>query len=150
MDNLKELLEKELNNLKEQGLAPKYEHAGVYSISIKDKVVYVGKSRDMLQRIASHILHIKYESEDNSNKYRVLRGAKNRGIAIRFDVLYYADELENIDDIIGEQEARLIRQLRPALNYQLPLLENYHKYEVNKKAKTITLDEILGKKIFEF
>lgn len=30
----------------------KYEHAGIYSISIDDKLVYIGKSNNMLKRIA--------------------------------------------------------------------------------------------------
>jgi hypothetical protein len=38
--------------LKGKGLAPKYEHAGIYSISVDDTLVYIGKSHNMLMRIA--------------------------------------------------------------------------------------------------
>lgn len=30
----------------------KYKHPGIYSISIEDKLVYIGKSADMLYRLA--------------------------------------------------------------------------------------------------
>ena len=37
---------------KQRGLCKKYEHAGIYSISIDDKLVYIGKSHNMLKRLA--------------------------------------------------------------------------------------------------
>ena len=40
------------NWLKRKGLAGKYEHAGIYCIKIDDKIVYIGKSGNMLRRIA--------------------------------------------------------------------------------------------------
>ena len=41
---------------------------------------------------------------DKSNKYRVLRQAKNRGITIQFDTTYYSSAIgeQNIKDDIGE------------------------------------------------
>jgi predicted GIY-YIG superfamily endonuclease len=45
----------------------------VYSISIEDKLVYIGKAKDMLIRIANHLREI--EENQKSNKYRVLRQA---------------------------------------------------------------------------
>lgn len=38
--------------LKRNGYADKYDHAGIYSISIGDQLVYIGKSRNMLRRLA--------------------------------------------------------------------------------------------------
>ena len=38
--------------LKRKGLADKYEHAGIYCIKIDDDIVYIGKSTNMLRRIA--------------------------------------------------------------------------------------------------
>ena len=38
--------------LKRKGLAGKYEHAGIYCIKIDDKIVYIGKSSNMLRRVA--------------------------------------------------------------------------------------------------
>ena len=40
------------NFLKRKGYDKKYEHAGIYSISIDDKLVYIGKSHNMLRRVA--------------------------------------------------------------------------------------------------
>ena len=38
--------------LKRKGLANKYEHAGIYCIKIDDDIVYIGKSHNMLMRVA--------------------------------------------------------------------------------------------------
>jgi hypothetical protein len=40
------------NWLKEKGLSAKYERAGIYCIQIDNKIVYIGKSANMLRRIA--------------------------------------------------------------------------------------------------
>ena len=37
---------------KQIGLRNKYEYAGIYSISLGDELVYIGKSYNMLKRIA--------------------------------------------------------------------------------------------------
>ena len=38
--------------MKRNGLADKYEHAGIYCIKIDSMIVYIGKSVNMLRRIA--------------------------------------------------------------------------------------------------
>lgn len=38
--------------LTRKGLARKYEHAGIYCIKLDDRIVYIGKSTNMLKRIA--------------------------------------------------------------------------------------------------
>ena len=38
--------------LKRKGYAPKYDHAGIYCIKIDDSIVYIGKSHNMLKRVA--------------------------------------------------------------------------------------------------
>ena len=133
--------------LRQQGLSPKYEHPGIYSISIGDKLVYIGKSTNMLERLAAHIDNTQ-NNRDKSNKYDVFREAIKRGMNIQFDVLYDAKTADK--DEIGFKEAELINQYLPPLNYQLPLLDNYHRFKTNKKAQTITLDEILGIELFRF
>lgn len=40
------------NYLKRKGLDKKYEFAGIYCIKIEDTIVYIGKSHNMLKRIA--------------------------------------------------------------------------------------------------
>jgi excinuclease UvrABC nuclease subunit len=46
------------NELLSFGIGDKYSKPGVYSISIGERLVYVGKARDMLVRIANHIKEI--------------------------------------------------------------------------------------------
>ena len=38
--------------LKRKGIADKYEHAGIYCIKIDTDIVYIGKSMNMLRRVA--------------------------------------------------------------------------------------------------
>ena len=96
------------NWLKRKGLADKYEHPGIYCIKINEKIVYVGKSRNMLQRIAEHYVGIKVEKE---KKYRIMAEAQRKGYSINFDVLYYATARTSsaIIEEIGEKEGEYIR-----------------------------------------
>ena len=41
-----------------RGYADKYDHAGIYSISLGNTLVYIGKSVNMLERIAAHYVGI--------------------------------------------------------------------------------------------
>lgn len=126
---------------KDQYIYHKYNSAGIYSISIGDKLVYIGKSQMMLYRIAEHMIGIQ---RGKQHKYQIMRLAKQKGYEINFDVLYYA-KTGNVVDEIGMKEAEFINEYIPPLNYQIPCLGNYHSYRVNKTAKTIALMEILGK-----
>lgn len=96
------------NWLKRKGLADKYELPGIYCIKINEKIVYVGKSRNMLQRIAEHYVGIKAEKE---KKYRIMAEAQRKGHSIDFDVLYYATARtpSAIIEEIGEKEGEYIR-----------------------------------------
>lgn len=38
--------------LRRCGFADKYEHAGIYCIKIDNEIVYIGKSHNMLKRVA--------------------------------------------------------------------------------------------------
>ena len=128
--------------LRRKGLAPKYEHPGIYCIKLDDEIVYIGKSKNMLERVAQHYVGIKTCSE---RKYRILAEAQRKGHTVGFDVLYYA-KYKRRDDIIeeiGEKEGEYIRANLPVLNSQIPKAEDWHKYEINEIAKTITLSEIL-------
>lgn len=84
------------NWMKRKGLANKYEHAGIYCIKIGTQIVYIGKSTNMLRRIAQHYVGIKTESE---KKYRILAEAQRKGHAISFDVLYYAKSKRYADQL---------------------------------------------------
>lgn len=48
-----------------------------------------------------------------------------------------------IKEEIGAKEGEYIRANLPILNSQIPKAEDWHKYEINEIAKTITLSEIL-------
>lgn len=123
----------------------KYRGAGIYSIKIDDILVYIGKSQDLLERIAEHIAEIQNINQHSSNKYKVIAQAQRTGHKVSFDVLYYSPFTsgnEMIDDI-GFNEGEYIRKYLPFLNTQIPKQENYHNYDYNKRAKYITLDSIL-------
>lgn len=127
----------------EEGLDRKYNYPGIYSISIGDNVVYIGKSKNMLNRVAEHISYICIPNDQN--KYKVLHQAKERGLTIKFDVIkrLTAESEFDIDQTIGLWEAEAIQKYRPLLNYQIPKTENYHSFEVNRPAKYVTLDALL-------
>lgn len=144
MKTRKEIQEETENDMIIRGLDRKYDYPGVYSISIGNKIVYIGKSRNMLHRIAQHISYILIP--DNSNKYFLLHAARKSNLTIKFDVIYRltADMDQNtIDQAIGVKEGEAIRKEKPLLNYQIPNEEDYHTYTVNRSAKKLTFDELL-------
>ena len=49
----------------------KYKHPGIYAIKINNIIVYVGKSTNMLKRIAEHISEIKHGTQ-LPHKYIIL------------------------------------------------------------------------------
>ena len=118
VDNVREMLRR-------RGLAAKYEHPGIYCIKVRGQIVYIGKSKNMLERIAEHYVEIKKESED---KYRVLAEVQRQGLSIDFDVLYYAKSAD-IENEIGQKEGELIREYLPVLNTQIPKAENWRRWE---------------------
>ena len=127
------------NWLKRQGLAAKYEHSGIYCIKIDQKIVYIGKSTNMLRRVAQHYVGIKTESE---KKYQVLAEARRRGHNINFDVLYYAKSGNYVKQLveIGEKEGEYIRQYQPVLNTQIPKAEDWTRFDVRE----IDADKIIS------
>lgn len=138
-----ERVEALIKQLEEQNLGDKYHHPGIYSISIDGHLVYIGKSLDMLVRIANHMACI--ENPEKCHKYIILNQAYQKNLKIQFDVAYYSYEKteEEIKQDIGKEESRLIRRFKPALNYQIPREEDYTHFSVNKRAKTVSLEEIL-------
>lgn len=132
-------------SLIEQGLKDKYEKAGIYCIKLNDTIVYIGKSVNMLERIAQHLAEIE-KPKPTSNKYSIIKFAKLLGeCKVSFDVLYYSPrkQPEAIKKDIGYKEGVYIRRYKPVLNYQIPEVGDWHKFTVNKRAQTITLKEIL-------
>lgn len=130
-----------------QGLSVKYSKPGIYCIKIEDQIVYIGKSRNMLRRVAEHLVELE-RWKPSSNKYKVIKEARAAGYNINFDVLYKTRKRkpDTIQEDIGYQEGVYIRKYMPALNYQIPKEEDWHFWTANKAAKTITLQEILDER----
>ena len=130
------------NWLKRKGYADKYEHAGIYCIKIDDTIVYIGKSSNMLKRVAQHYVAIQQQSE---KKYRILAEAQRKGHATNFDVLYYAKSSRYADRLaeIGAKEGEYIRQYRPLLNTQIPKADDWRKFDVNTLDAREILNSIL-------
>ena len=129
------------NWLKKKGLAAKYEYAGVYCIKIDQDIVYIGKSTNMLRRVAQHYVGIQNETE---KKYRILAEARRKGHSINFDVLYYAKSRNYVDKLneIGEKEGEYIRKYNPILNTQIPKEENWHTFNTQKIDTKSVLAEL--------
>lgn len=129
--------------LKRKGYAPEFERAGIYQITIDGIVVYVGKSDNMLWRLAQH--YVSLRSGDTAHKYQILREAKQRGHAVTFSVLYYAHSTQRTAMLeeIGAAEGEYIRKLHPPLNTQIPRSDNWRKYDYNPAANTVSLNEII-------
>lgn len=122
----------------------KFQCAGVYAITIDNKIVYIGKSDNVLRRIAEHYASIVFP-QGKARKYAVMSEAKKAGCQIRFELLYKAKhQLGNeMYDEIGEKEGWYIRQYLPMLNTQIPREDDWHRFTVNKSAEAVTLQDIL-------
>ena len=106
--------------LKRRGYSAKYEHAGIYCIKIDNTIVYIGKSTNMLRRIAEHYVAIK-TNRDNRSKYYVLAEAKRKGHAINFDVLYDADAVvaTGLHDLYKTKKDYSVHALRVRMQVRL-------------------------------
>ena len=111
-------------SLKRKGLAPQFERAGIYAILLDGKIVYIGKSVNMLARMAQHYISL---ASPKAHKYQILAEAARHGHHIRFCVLYAAHSAAPaaVEEEIGEKEGEYIRRHLPPLNYQIPMAENW-------------------------
>lgn len=128
--------------MKRQGLGDKFAHAGIYCIRIDNAIVYIGKSMDMLRRMAQHYVGIRTGSE---KKYRIMAEAKRKGHRVNFDVLYYAKSRNRVDKMveIGEKEGEFIRQYQPVLNTQIPKEDDWHQFDTQAVDAKTVLESIL-------
>ncbi|MBO5333374.1 MAG: GIY-YIG nuclease family protein [Clostridia bacterium] len=108
-------------------------------MTVNNKIVYVGKSKNILYRMAEHWISMANPKE---NKYKVLSEARSRKYKIRFNILHTASSrtMDEIDEEIGEREGYFIRLYTPPLNYQIPKEENWRKFKINRGALNISLD----------
>ena len=127
-----------------QGMGKKFEHPGVYCIKVDDRIVYIGRSTNMLKRIASHYYGLEKGAE---TKYRILAEAQRKHLCIEFDVLYLArSKYQALYEEIGQKEGELIRAYMPELNTQIPHENNWRtwdvrKIDVQKTRKLLGLDD---------
>ncbi len=118
--------------------------AGFYGTYINDRLVYVGKSKNILRRMAQHWADITVP-QGKEHKYQVLAEAKNKGHKIRFLRLYEAkssSEQELIEEL-GSKEGQYIRAKLPPLNTQIPCEDDWRSYTTNNSASTVSLYDIL-------
>lgn len=95
------------------GVEEKYKGAGCYSISIDDKLVYIGSSSDLFRRLVEHLYNIDFPQESTGkHKYEIIQQAYLEGHDINFDVIYRA--IDKRDALTKEKE--LIRVSQPPLN----------------------------------
>ncbi len=117
---------------------------GIYSLCLLDKIVYIGKSRELANRLAEHYLNI-FQYSTKCTKYILLKEAVKAygSSAITYKILYYSpkEEQSEIDDDIGFKEAEFINQYQPVLNTQYPKLDNYHSYKY-RNIKNLTLTDL--------
>ena len=128
--------------MKRQGLGDRFAHAGIYCIRIDNTIVYIGKSMDMLRRMAQHYVGIRTGSE---KKYRIMAEAKRKGHRVNFDVLYYAKSRNRVDKMveIGEKEGEFIRQYQPVLNTQIPKEDDWHQFDTQTVDAKTVLESLL-------
>ena len=128
--------------LRRRGYGDKYDHAGIYCIRLGDTLVYIGKSVNMLERVAQHYVGIQYR---NAEKYRIIAQLQQEGHPVNFDVLYDASSAtrHDIDEEIGYMEGVYLRKYRPPLNTQIPKEEDWRKYEVKPIAPEDELRQLL-------
>lgn len=137
-----ETIEEELR--KDKKLVWKYNKPGIYCIKVNGNIVYIGKSLNMLTRIAQHMFEINRVNQ-KSHKYQVLRQIKDMGINIQFDVLKkcYGSTTDELYSALGDAEAWYIRENMPLLNYQIPHIGDYYNFEVNRVAQNVTAAEVI-------
>lgn len=97
----------------------KYNHPGIYSISVANKVLYIGRANNMYRRIFEHRRDI---LKSNEKKYVILRQALQDGQAIQFNVVFYTTKVRKdaVQREINEREAYYINYYLPPLNRQIP------------------------------
>ena len=129
--------------LKQQGFPPKYDRPGIYCITIDGKYAYIGKSKNILYRMAQHYVNTNISKE---KKYQVLAEARRRRHQVRTIVLYEAKAQTDaeLEEELGAKEGEFIRKYMPPLNTQIPKTENWRSFE-ERSIETITLEQILSK-----
>ena len=89
--------------------------SGIYAITLDDKIVYVGQSRDIYQRCCQHIYNTENAMLNKEKKYLLLLSAKLGGHNIDCIPIDYAEP-----EVLTELENLYIEQYNPQLNILTP------------------------------
>ena len=116
-----------------------FQKSGIYGIFIEDKIVYIGKSKDIARRLVQHMDEIAYEGPTNI-KYTILHQAWKLGYKVGFRILTLAKGEDNL----GEAEGIFIRHYLPPLNTKIPREDDWRKNDDSPKPQLATLNNILG------
>lgn len=128
-----------IRNLLKQLYPDLWNRGGVYCIYVQDQPVYVGKSKELVFRLASHYFQI-FHLPPTDHKYDVIQQAVKRWgkDCVSYEILSVSDD----KDKIGYTEAYYINQYNPPLNIQIPSLKNYMLYK-SRSINNITVDNLL-------
>lgn len=91
--------------------------SGIYGIYCDNRLVYIGKSADLLKRFIAHKANTFCDEspEYNSKKYVEMREACLKGHSIQIQVLEYCDKAD-----LSSREDFYIEHYQPALNTIIP------------------------------
>ncbi len=136
-----ELLDQDITTGR-KNVSPPADRDTLHCIKIDGEIDYIGKSGNMLRRIAQHYAGIQMGTE---KKYRIMAEARRKGCNIGFDVLYYAKSRQYADKLaeIGEKEGEYIRKHNPILNTQIPKEENWERWDTKSVDAKSILESIL-------
>lgn len=139
---MNKLEQKIYNYYVRHGYKEKFAHAGVYCIKLDDNIVYIGKSYNMLVRLSQHFIATRLGSKET--KYIILAQAYKKGHKIEMDVLYDAKciNFDQMKEEIGQKEGEYIRLYRPILNTQIPKVNDWRKFDVQKIDKDAILEKL--------
>lgn len=117
--------------------------AGVYAILVDGNIAYIGQSKSLIWRLASHESAMCNVEDDNYKqpKYELLREAQSNGHQVQYTVLFYIPE-EDIP-LMNTIEANEIEKHQPPLNIIHPAINGRPQYKDNR-VYTMDLPQFLS------
>lgn len=98
----------------------KWKKSGIYAIMVDNKVLYIGQSVNMWDRIHQHMSYILKPHREK--KYQLFHIFNLYGKKIEFEVLEYVNPKE-----LDEREAYYINHYLPPLNRNIPKHKDFEK-----------------------
>lgn len=126
----------------------KYKHPGIYCIKVNNKVLYIGQSHLMSDRVRSHMRKIlnppQLPCKQEYMKYQWLSQFHKEGKLIEFDVLFYTSQKETRTER-EKEEAFFINKYLPPLNLVIPNHPDFPTKPSKKFLQFSSTQEILSK-----